>query len=223
MDVIKKTIKQAVTTGTTSGSTENEYVIIPDTGATYHMKILLQQEHNDMGFFDVYPDQEDATGTTTGIEFSHTPYIVTGLTSSKLSELKKYKKSNNFFENYFLSTSSTTNGLDNNLSITGVSAHTLIYYIDGITYTEYSGDTSLEVHFSFESDGLSSPNFINKPIYKDINKGTVLDKPKIDDDVFIIRQELSVFEKNYRLEDIKNLGELTSYASGNYFNIVKNT
>lgn len=48
MEVIKKTILQAVTTGRTSGGT----VIIPDTGATYYVKIGLKQVSHDIGFFD---------------------------------------------------------------------------------------------------------------------------------------------------------------------------
>jgi len=47
--------------------------------------------------------------------------------------------------------------------------------------------------------------------------------PKINDDVFIVRQELSAFDSNYKLEFIRNLVDLTSYAGGNFFNIVNNT
>jgi hypothetical protein len=71
--------------------------------------------------------------------------------------------------------------------------------------------------------GTSSPDFINKPVYKDPNKESIISNPKIYDDVFIIREELSAFDANYRLEYIKNLIDLETYAAGQFFNIVKNT
>lgn len=56
MEVIKKTIKQAVTTGTTTGCTGTTcYVIIPDLTAVYFMNICLKQQVKDWGFFDPYP------------------------------------------------------------------------------------------------------------------------------------------------------------------------
>jgi hypothetical protein len=54
-------------------------------------------------------------------------------------------------------------------------------------------------------------------------KENIISNPKINDDVFITRQELSAFEKNYRLEYIRNLVDLETYAGGNYFNIINNT
>lgn len=56
MERIKREILQAVTTGTTgcTGTTENCYVIIPDTGATYQFVIGLTQDTRDIGFLDAY-------------------------------------------------------------------------------------------------------------------------------------------------------------------------
>lgn len=55
MEKIKKTILQAVRTGTTiTGGT----IIIPDLSAVYYMKIGLKQDTRDVGFFDVYVEPE---------------------------------------------------------------------------------------------------------------------------------------------------------------------
>lgn len=56
MEVIKKTILQAVTTGITActGTTGTCFIIIPDTGVTYNIKINLNSEIRDIGFFDAY-------------------------------------------------------------------------------------------------------------------------------------------------------------------------
>jgi len=49
MEKIKKTILQAVTTGTTiTGGT----IIIPDLSVVYHLKVGLKQSARDLGFFD---------------------------------------------------------------------------------------------------------------------------------------------------------------------------
>lgn len=54
MEVIKKTIKQAVTTGATTGCTGTTcYVIVPDLTVVYHINFCLKQENRDFGFFDV--------------------------------------------------------------------------------------------------------------------------------------------------------------------------
>jgi len=60
MEILKKTILQAVTTGitTSSGSTDINYVIIPDTGVTYNLKIGLKQIGHDLGFMDAYIEPE---------------------------------------------------------------------------------------------------------------------------------------------------------------------
>lgn len=53
MEVIKKTIKQAVTTGATTGCTGTTcYVIVPDLSAVYNFNFCLTQETKDWGFFD---------------------------------------------------------------------------------------------------------------------------------------------------------------------------
>ena len=54
MEFIKKTILQATTTGTTATTEGTKYIIIPDLTAIYHMKICLESDVNDIGFFDAY-------------------------------------------------------------------------------------------------------------------------------------------------------------------------
>jgi hypothetical protein len=56
-----------------------------------------------------------------------------------------------------------------------------------------------------------------------MNKENIISNPKIYNDVFIVRQEVSAFDGNYRLEYIRTLVDLTTYAGGNFFNIVNNT
>ena len=145
--------------------------------------------------------------------------IVTGnMENSRLSELKKYSVNVPFDQQYIGGGSFAVDGVDFSESISGVS---VTYYLGGIKYIDnITGDTTT---FTFESIGTNSPDFIEKPYYKDPKKENIISNPKITNDVFIIRQEISVFENNYRLEYIKNLVDLETYAGGNFFNIVKNT
>ena len=143
--------------------------------------------------------------------------IVTGESTSRLSELRKYTVTTIFADKYISGGSVDNDGVDYPNSISGVS---VTYYLGGIRYVD---DLLEEITtFSFISQGLNNPNFINVPYYKDPKKENIISYPKIDDDVFIVRQELSAFEKNYNLEHIRNLSELETYAGGNFFNMVKN-
>ena len=54
MEFIKKTILRVMTTGHTTGCTGTCYVIIPNTGTTYQIKINLVQDARDIGFFNAY-------------------------------------------------------------------------------------------------------------------------------------------------------------------------
>ena len=222
MELIKKRFQQAMTVAySLTGDTTQGY-LIPDTGATYNMTILLSSNVDDFGFFDTLDDPE-ATGAT-GTTLSGGTIIITGNSSSRLSELRKWSSSTDLSKKYWTSTDPTIDdGL--NLSLT-TSGETYVYYIGGISYVdEYvSGNTAYTTTFSFESSGYSDTNnFTNLPYIKDEAKQNMVDKPIVGSDVFIIREDLPVFEDNYRLSGISNLTDLTFYGGGNYFNIVKNT
>ena len=211
MELIQKQIIRALTTGSTTGCS-NCFVFIPDTGVTYSLNVVLTQTAKNWGFFDTYNDLIFSGQTAS-------TYTITGTSqSSRLEELRKYSVSNDLSKKYNISSGSTTNGLD---LLYTTSGQTYTYYIDGIIYVDnVSANTTT---FSFVSSGYTSSNFDNKPIIKDESKGTVIDSPIITNNVFIERQQESVFEKNYRLRNIKNLSELLYYAGGRYYNVVNNT
>ena len=223
MDVIKKEFKIVTTTGTTTGCSGNCYVIIPysGTGVTYSFNISLSATATDWGFFEVFDDPL-ATGAT-GVTVSAGTYIVSGTSSSRLNELRKYSTSGTLSQLYFTSTNSLTDGVNITETSTGLTASTYIYYIGGITYVDeiISGDTSS--WFMFESSGYTSPVFVNLPYIKNESELEIISKPLVDNNVFIIRDENSAFQNNYRLKNVGNLTELTYYAGGAYFNIVENT
>lgn len=145
--------------------------------------------------------------------------MITGTTSrSRVNLLRKSTASTIFSEQYFGNGSFINDGVDYTESISGVS---VVYYLGGIKFVD--DVPNLITTYIYTPSGTSSPDFISVPYYKDPKKENIVSNPKITNDVFIIRQELSVFDRNYRLEYIKNLVDLETYAGGNFFKIVKNT
>jgi len=241
MELIKKKFLQITTTGATTGCTGNCYVIIPDTGVTYCVNFLLTQNMNDLGFFntitsDFYVqgnlDCAALSAATSGETVCQTSYnfptgstfpievnTITGTSSSRLSELKKYARSGTLNKLYYTSTTPAIDGVNTGLTTTGI---TYTYYIGGITYVDnVTGGTTT---YTFTSSGYSDTNnFSNLPYIKDENLQNVIAKPLVDNNVFIIREEQQILDKNYRLRNIGNLTELTYYAGGAYYNIINNT
>ena len=224
METIKKKIKIVTTTGTTTGCTGNCYVIVPysGTGVTYNFNISLKANATEWGFFEAFDDPE-ATGAT-GATIPPGTYTVSGSSSSRLNELRKFSVNGTLEQLYFISTDPVDDGVDNTLTETGTTASTYVYYIGGITYVEeqVSGETD-NIYFMFESEGYNSDGFVNLPILKDESQLEIMSRPLVENNVFITRDENTAFQNNYRLRNITNLTELEYYAGGAYFNIIENT
>ncbi|MFW6219450.1 MAG: hypothetical protein ACOC33_01150 [bacterium] len=148
---------------------------------------------------------------------------VTGFSSTRLNELKKYVITSDFLDKYKQSQGSLSNGIDVSQSTYENGNGIVVYHIDNITYYDhFENGEIIKTTYRFTRQGYNSPDFIDFPIYKDPNKHNLTSNPKIDSDVFIDRQQISAFDKNYKLNFIKNLSDLTTYASGRYFNVVNN-
>lgn len=160
-------------------------------------------------------------GNIVGESIPPISYVVTGKSSTRLSELRKYVVTNNFSQQYVGGGSLISDGVDYARSH---NCNNVVYYLGGIRYNDVNTGYTTGTTFKFTTCGVNNcVNFINKPIYKNINKENIISNPKIYDDVFIVRKELSVFDNNYRLEYVQNLSDLTTYASGSFYNIVNNS
>jgi len=145
--------------------------------------------------------------------------MITGTTTySRLIELKKYAIGVSFNQQYVGDESLSVDGVDFTNSTSGVS---VTYYIGGIKYVD--NISAAITTYSVIAQGSSSADFINVPYQKNPTKENIISNPKIVDDVFITRQDLSVFDKNYRLEYIRNLNDIITYAGGKFFKIINNT
>lgn len=145
--------------------------------------------------------------------------IVTGSSNTRLPELRNYKITSSWYNKYTTGGSPTQDGI----VVGSSSASHIEYYIGGILYVDEIGVSGTTTTFSFTAKGTDSSDFVNLPYYKDPNESKIISNPKINDDVFIIREELSAFDKNYKLEYVSNMIDLITYAGGRYFNIINNT
>ena len=145
--------------------------------------------------------------------------MISGNTNnSRLIELKKYITNATFLQQYVSGGTWTSDGVDYNNS---PSIDYVVYYIGGIQYIDQTVGTGKTTTFLYSPN--NDYNFIDEPVYKNPNKENIISNPKINDDVFIDRNNFSAFDNNYRLEYIRNLIDLTTYAGGKYFNIINNT
>lgn len=193
--------------------------------------VMIGSTSKDFGFFDVDDtvDRTQYSGYTATTEYKlfNTPYTVTGSSSSRLDELAKYVVSTLPWIKYHLSNTLATDGLDLSQSVTGGTGVTQIYtyYLGGITYvdTTPSGTTASTTTFSFSVSGFSHNNFDNFPLVKYETKGNLVEDSRVSSDVFIVRQQQAVFERNYRLRALNALNDALTYAGGNFFTIFNNT
>ena len=145
---------------------------------------------------------------------------ITGTSTTRLDELKKFTHSTIFTDKYFGNGSVTSDGVDYGQSVENQS---IVYYLNGIRYVDIIMSSGTTTTYGVTGQGYTSPDFINSYVVKLPIKDNIISNPKINNDVFIDRQQISVFDKNYRLEFIRKLIDLETYASGKYFNIVKNS
>lgn len=205
---------------------------IYSTGGTYEIKITINSPWNvkevvktiELPFVSSFGFPTDlgeltftvpySTGTTQTQEYLIDYQTTTGNTEpaifecvgvdlSRIDELKKYGSSNVY------------TGITTGITIDGYiySAYTIddMYYMDfadGLTYI--SGTTT---------SGYTDELYDGKLTRDEFFIGFI-DEPEIFSDIYIDRGKMGVSEKNLRLAEIDNLGELENYGNS-YFNVIK--
>lgn len=143
-------------------------------------------------------------------------YVITGETDSKLNEVKRFQLLDPFIVN-------KPEPGNKWVRFSGTDINTNRGFID-YTLTPIDYKTFIdnnETNFKIPSDFLppnitvfSGWNIYNTtllPAIKEEIKMGLVQLPKIDSDIFIDRNELSVFENHYRLAEIMGVGHLIKY------------
>jgi hypothetical protein len=166
-----------------------------------------------INFYDsgIYPNNITITGLTPSYSYTgDTTFTYLGIGSSRIDEKKKY--GSNVYED-------TTTGIT----------------VDGVKFTGYTisstGDTKVSImHYRDFEDGYTlitgnTVNFqkeevINFLLSRNEHFLGFVEQPTVYSDVFVERGKQGVMEKNLRLGEIDNMGELNVYGNG-YFKIKK--
>ena len=164
-------------------------------------------------------DAVNEVSAQTSNNFTTVPFIVSGITKSRINELKLYGTRppieplySPFFE---IGTPVIANGqiwgaIDN--CDTGIFT---AYTIQNVNYYDYADGTTI---FFEQSSGFTDANLTAVPITKLESLLKVYDQPQIQTDVFIERGKNSAYERVQRLGEVDNLGDLLNYGYG-FFNV----
>lgn len=143
--------------------------------------------------------------TTTGvsINLTGTTFDCISVGSSRIDELKKYGNSNEY--------SGITTGETIEHEIYSA------YTIDGLYYVDFNDGMTYIT-------GTRPPTGYTEEYHGRITRNELLigfiEAPTVYSDIYIDRGKIGVLEKNLRLAEIDNVGELEIYGNG-YFNIIK--
>ena len=166
-----------------------------------------------LNFYDsgLYPDNITITGQTSTYPYTgNTTFTYLGIGSSRIDEKKKY--GSNVYEG--TTTGTTTEGLKftgYTISNTGDTKISVMYYRDFEDgYTLITGNT---MNFLKEE-------IIDFMLTRNEHFLGFVAEPKIYSEIFIDRPKQSVMEFNFRLGEINNIGQLSSYENG-FFKIQK--
>lgn len=148
---------------------------------------------------------------------------ITGITDSRLNEVKTYDKNQPYQIGYKGVTNVQYNQYNDpeivEYTINDINYKTVIgksLYPKGLNTEDISVFKS-DTTYSFESDGLDEYE-VN--VLKQEAEMGLSEPPKIESDIFIERQEISVFERHLRMGEINSLEQLDEYKNG-YYNIFK--
>lgn len=142
--------------------------------------------------------------------------IVSGFTDSRLSDVRTYDKTQPYIVGY---KGVTAIEYDTNNEPSKVN-----YTIDDIDYVTYITKPSFigknlfyktQTVYYFNSQGLTEEDI--NVVKQEVEMG-ITEPPKTESDIFIERQETSVFERHLRMGEINNLDQLEDYKNG-YYNI----
>lgn len=151
--------------------------------------------------------------------YTQVPFLITGYTISTVNDLSVYGNKATLYAGRFKLGEQITGstgvvgtfwGPDVNNTYTG-------YTINEIDYYDYPDGTTV---FAVYSSGLTENDLSCEPIVKEEFLMGVYDQPEVQSDIFIERGKYSALEPIQRLNEVFNMGGLTSYGYG-FFKINK--
>jgi hypothetical protein len=166
-------------------------------------------------------DSVNEVSPQTTNNYINIPFTVSGLTKSRITELKLYGVKPVIYplynSQYELITPVIANGqIWGNITNAEPNVFTA-YTIQNINYYDYSDGTTI---FFEQSSGLTENNLTAVPITKDELLLKVIGQPSVQTNIFVERGKNSAFERIQRLGEVDNLGDMINYGYG-FFNVEK--
>lgn len=198
------TVKKTVTvpfTGTTIPNPNGTAYFIPNVGSWSATSFSYDYIFSGDSTNDIY----DAISST----YVTTPFIVSGYTNSRITELKLYGATKYQLGTMVYTVDNQPYGL-----ITSITPEYTGYTVDTINYIDFTDGTTV---YFVESSGLIPEWMVGQPIVKDEALLNVVSPPEVQSDIFIERGKNSALERIQRLGEVDNIGEMVTYGYG-FFN-----
>jgi len=149
------------------------------------------------------------------INYTTIPFVVSGTTKSRITELKLYGDWSTFpplfSHNYHVGTPVIANGkVWGMITDAQVGTYTA-YTIDSFNYIDYENGRTV---FYENSSGFTENNITAVPITKEEVLMNVIDQPQIQSNVYIERGKTSAYEVIQRMGEVDNLGDMINYGYG---------
>jgi hypothetical protein len=165
----------------------------------------------------IFSGDSSCDSTTQDItQFTTVPFLITGYTTSSLTDLKQYGPTPYSITTYDIT--GNTGFIGRYLGVFEDGLYTA-YTINDITYYDYNNGTTL---FIAESSGLTTDTVICQPIVKNELLLGIIDEAEVQSNVFIERGKNSALESIERLGEVDNVGDLVKYGY-KFFNIINAT
>jgi hypothetical protein len=157
-------------------------------------------------------DAVNVVSAQTSNNYVTVPFTISGLTKSRINELKPY---GNLTIDERIGLPIISNGQIWG-AITNVTDIYTAYTVNSVSYYDYVDGTTI---FFEPSSGLTEYNLTATPITKDEVLLKVMDQVQIQTNVFVERGKNSAYERVQRLGEVDNLGDMLNYGYG-FFNVI---
>lgn len=148
--------------------------------------------------------------------YTNVPFLVSGYTTSRLSDLSVYGPKTNLLQGKYKQYLQVTGSSGTVGTVSGATPESVSYIISGITYIDYSNGLTI---FFVESSGITSDSIICTAITKNEVLLNVVSEPEIQSNLYVERGKQSPLESIMRLGEVDNIGDLEKYGY-KFFNIL---
>lgn len=190
--------------------------LIPPTGKTINQgyEFDLEYQIRTGNTAPTYPYTGNTTGDTIPgvVTLRDTTISYIGIGTSRLGELKVYGTSTGYTQT--LTSGSSIDGVlftGYTFTYTGTNTNATLYYRDRADgFTEIAGSTT----------GFTQEEVFEQTLTRNEHFLGFVEEPRVYSDIFVDRGKQGVTEKNLRLTEIDNVGELAVYGNG-FFKVRK--